>query len=57
MIGFPVLKKLKGRRETSLVLLILLLLVLVSLRSPGFVSGKNIQRIVKIGRASCRERV
>ncbi len=38
--------KLKGRRETSLVLLILLLLAIVTLRSPGFVSGKNIQRIV-----------
>ena len=42
MKKFPLLWKLKGRRETSLVLLILLLLAIVTL---------------KIGRASCRERV
>lgn len=46
MMKFPVLGKLKQRRETSLIVLIALLLVIVTLRSPGFVSGKNIQRIV-----------
>ncbi len=46
MMKFPVLGKLKQRRETSLIVLIALLLVVVTMRSPGFVSGKNIQRIV-----------
>jgi len=46
MMKFPVLGKFKQRRETSLIVLIALLLVIVTMRSPGFVSGKNIQRIV-----------
>lgn len=46
MMKFPSLGKFRQRRETSLVLLIALLLVIVTIRSPGFVSGKNIQRIV-----------
>jgi rhamnose transport system permease protein len=46
MMKFPVLGKFRQRRETSLVLLITLLLVIVTIRSPGFVTGKNIQRIV-----------
>jgi rhamnose transport system permease protein len=46
LLGKLKIKRLKGRRETSLVLLILLLLVIVSLRAPGFVSSRNIQRIV-----------
>jgi rhamnose transport system permease protein len=46
MMKFPALGKFKQRRETSLIVLIALLLVIVTIRSPGFVSGKNIQRIV-----------
>jgi rhamnose transport system permease protein len=46
MIGSPLLNRLKGKRETSLVVLILLLLLVVTLRAPGFVSSRNIQRIV-----------
>lgn len=46
MMKFPVLGKFKQRRETSLIVLIALLLIIVTVRSPGFVSGKNIQRIV-----------
>jgi rhamnose transport system permease protein len=46
MMKLPVLGKFKQRRETSLIALIALLLVIVTIRSPGFVSGKNIQRIV-----------
>jgi len=46
MIKFPVPGKFRQRRETSLIVLIALLLVIVTIRSPGFVSGKNIQRIV-----------
>ncbi len=46
MIKVPALGKFKQRRETSLIVLIALLLILVTMRSPGFVSGKNIQRIV-----------
>ena len=46
MISAKNLSKLKQRRETSLVVLILLLLLVVSLRAPGFVSMRNIQRIV-----------
>ena len=42
----PSLGKFRHRRETSLFLLIALLLVIVTIRSPGLVSGKNIQRIV-----------
>jgi rhamnose transport system permease protein len=46
MIKLPSLHSLKGKRETSLVVLILLLLFIVTLRAPGFVSGRNIQRIL-----------
>lgn len=46
MIRMPSVRTLKGKRETSLVLLILLLLVVVTLRAPGFVSARNIQRII-----------
>ncbi len=46
MISAKNLSKLKQRRETSLVVLILLLLLVVSLRAPGFVSMRNIQRII-----------
>jgi len=46
MMKFPVLGKFRQRRETSLIVLIALLLLIVTMRSPGFVSGKNIQRIV-----------
>lgn len=46
MIKVPALGKLKQRRETSLLMLIALLLIIVTMRSPGFVSGKNIQRIL-----------
>ncbi len=46
MMKFPALGKFKQRRETSLIVLIALLLIIVTMRSPGFVSGKNIQRIV-----------
>ena len=46
MKGIPSFGKIKQRRETSLVFLILLLLLVVTLRSPGFVSVRNLQRIV-----------
>ena len=46
MKGIPSFGKIKQRRETSLVLLILLLLAVVTLRSPGFVSIKNLERII-----------
>jgi len=46
MKGIPSFGKIKQRRETSLVFLILLLLLVVTLRSPGFVSIKNLQRII-----------
>jgi len=42
----PSFGKIRQRRETSLVLLILLLLTVVTLRSPGFVSIKNLERII-----------
>lgn len=40
------IRSLMQRRDTSLVILILFLLLLVTLRSPGFVSLSNIERIV-----------
>ncbi len=46
LLGKFKIEQLKGRRETSLVLLMILLLAIVTLRSPGFVSVENIQRIV-----------
>ncbi|MDX9958376.1 MAG: ABC transporter permease [Spirochaetia bacterium] len=46
LLGKFKIEQLKGRRETSLVLLMMLLLAIVTLRSPGFVSVENIQRIV-----------
>ena len=46
MIRVPSVSMLKGKRETSLVVLILLLLAVVTLRAPGFVSSRNIQRII-----------
>ncbi len=46
MIRLQSLRKITQRRDTSLIILIVLLLAVVTMRAPGFVSADNIQRIV-----------
>ncbi len=46
MMQIPSVKRVVQRRESSLMILILILLFVVTLRSPRFVSITNIQRIV-----------
>ena len=45
-------------REIGLIAVIMLISLLVQFRSGGsFLTGENINNILEIGRASCRERV
>ncbi len=41
-----ILKELSKKRESTLIILIFILTVVVSLRAPGFIEGRNIERII-----------
>ena len=56
------MKKLTGSREALLAVILVLLFVVITIISPSFLTFKSLtdmlkNNAVKIGRASCRERV